>query len=63
MNANGDTPVVLESAAGSQKQVENSFGDSLQVATISYMSVLEWVSRLGHHSPQVYMLTDTGNVS
>lgn len=45
-----------------QQRVENSVGDSLQLASISYMPTPEWAFRLGRLSPQVYMLTDTRNV-
>lgn len=45
-----------------QQRVENSVGDSLQLASVSYMPTPEWAIRLGRLSPQVYMLTDTRNV-
>lgn len=62
MNASWNPQWISTLQLVQQQRVENNIGDSLQLASISYMPSPEWVLRLGRFSPQVYMLTDTRNV-
>lgn len=62
MNANWNTHWSSALQLVQEKRVENSFSDSLQLASITYMPTTEWALRFGRLSPRVYMLTDTRNV-